>query len=79
LGEVFSMYKLNNVVEAHLDISRNSSGSVTPLHNLLGALSGTKQLVLSPSTIKVKFYFTYFILFYVYVIIYIESKLVTIN
>ncbi|WJX91956.1 hypothetical protein P8452_73667 [Trifolium repens] len=52
LGEVFSMYKLNNVVEAHLDISRNSSGSVTPLHNLLGALSGTKQLVLSPSTIK---------------------------
>ncbi|WJX86244.1 hypothetical protein P8452_68582 [Trifolium repens] len=52
LGEVFSMYKLNNVVEAHLDISRNSSASVTPLHNLLGALSGTKQLVLSPSTIK---------------------------
>jgi hypothetical protein len=59
-GEVFSMYNLHNVVEAHLDVFPHSSGSVTPLHNLLGALSGTKQLVLSTSTIKVKFYFTYF-------------------
>ncbi|WJX91957.1 hypothetical protein P8452_73668 [Trifolium repens] len=51
-GEVFSMYNLHNVVEAHLDVFPHSSGSVTPLHNLLGALSGTKQLVLSTSTIK---------------------------
>ncbi|CAJ2663832.1 unnamed protein product [Trifolium pratense] len=48
-GEVFSMY---NVVEAHLDVFPHSLSSVTSLHNLLGALSGTKYLVLSPSTSK---------------------------
>ncbi|MCI13556.1 F-box family protein, partial [Trifolium medium] len=51
-GEVFSMYNLHNVVEAHLDVFPHSLGSVTSLHNLLGALSGTKYLVLSPSTSK---------------------------
>ncbi|GAU24747.1 hypothetical protein TSUD_355750 [Trifolium subterraneum] len=51
-GEVFSMYNLHNVVEAHLDVFPHSLGSVTPLHNLLGALSGTKHLVLNPSTTK---------------------------
>ncbi|GAU24748.1 hypothetical protein TSUD_355770 [Trifolium subterraneum] len=53
-GEVFSMYNLHNVVDAHLDVFPfpSSLGSVTPLHNLLGALSGTKHLVLSPTTTK---------------------------
>ncbi|MCI04925.1 F-box protein, partial [Trifolium medium] len=46
------MYNLHNVVEANLDVFPHSLGSVTPLHNLLGALSGTKHLVLSPSTTK---------------------------
>lgn len=56
-GEVFSMYNLHSVVEAHLDVFPESLGvfpeslgSVIPLHNLLGALSGTKHLVLSRST-----------------------------
>lgn len=55
-GEVFSMYNLHSVVEAHLDVFPESLGSVIPLHNLLGALSGTKHLVLSRSTTQVKFF-----------------------
>ncbi|GAU24751.1 hypothetical protein TSUD_355800 [Trifolium subterraneum] len=51
-GEVFSIYNLHNVVEARVDVFPQVFGSIIPLHNLLGALSGTKHLVLSPSTIK---------------------------
>ncbi|PNX54311.1 F-box/FBD-like domain protein, partial [Trifolium pratense] len=54
--EVFSTYNLHNVVEAHLDVFPPRCIFVThfytQLHNLLGAISGTKQLVLSPSTTK---------------------------
>ncbi|RHN40797.1 putative FBD domain, leucine-rich repeat domain, L domain-containing protein [Medicago truncatula] len=49
-GQVFTMYNLHNVVEAYLDVFPQSLGSVVALHNLLGALSGTKHLVLSHST-----------------------------
>jgi len=57
LGQAFSMCNLHNVVEAYLDVFPHSFGSVIPLHNLLGALSGTKHLVLNPSTTKVIFFF----------------------
>ena len=62
-GQAFSMYNLHNVVEAYLDVFPQSFGSVIPLHNLLGALSGTKHLVLNPSTTKVKFFYFYFYFF----------------
>ncbi|WJX91958.1 hypothetical protein P8452_73669 [Trifolium repens] len=51
-GEVFSMHNLHNVVEAYIDVFPQLSGSVISLHNLLGALSGTKHLLLSRSTTK---------------------------
>jgi len=64
-GKVFSMYNLHNVVESHLDVDiyPESLGSVIPLHNLLGALSGTKHLVLSRSTTQVKFFFLSYFMF----------------
>lgn len=52
-GEVFSMYNLHNVVEAHLNVFLQPFSSVIPLNNLLGNLSGTKHLVLGRSTTKV--------------------------
>jgi hypothetical protein len=52
-GEVFSMHNLHNVVEAYIDVFPQLSSSVISLHNLLGALSGTKHLLLSRSTTKV--------------------------
>jgi len=73
-GEVFSMYNLHNVVEAHLDVFPQSFGSVLPLNNLLGNLSGTKHLVLGRSTTKVE---VLFYLFYICIkcyFTYIESK-----
>jgi hypothetical protein len=55
-GEGFSLYNLPNVVEAYLDVFPTSLGSIVPLHNLFGALYGTKHLMLSRSTTKVKFF-----------------------
>ncbi|PNY12257.1 F-box/FBD/LRR-repeat protein [Trifolium pratense] len=51
-GEVFSMNNLPNIVEAYLDVFPQLSGSVISLHILLGALSGTRHLLLSRSTTK---------------------------
>jgi len=73
-SQVFSMYNLHNVVEAYLDLLPQSFGSIIPLHNLLGALSKTEELVLSPSTTKVMFYFSYFMFMSSFII---ESKLVS--
>ena len=52
-GDVFSMYNLHNVVEAHLNVFPQPFSSVISLNNLLGNLSGTKHLVLGRSTTKV--------------------------
>jgi len=60
-GQVFSMYNLHNVVEAYLDVFPQSFGSVVALHDLLGALSGTKHLVLSHSATQVKFFLKLFL------------------
>jgi len=73
-SHVFSMYNLHNVVKACLDFFPQSFGSVIPLHNLLGALSGTEELALSHSTTKVMFYSSYFMFTTSFII---ESKLVT--
>lgn len=51
-GHIFSMYNLHNVVEACLDVFPQPLGSITPLHNLLGALSRTEKLELYESTTK---------------------------
>jgi hypothetical protein len=57
--DVLSMNNFHNVVEASLDLFPLSYDFVDPLLKLLNTLSRTKHLMLSGSTTKVKFYFSY--------------------
>lgn len=58
-SDVLNMKNLHNVIEASLDIMPFSYDFVVPLLKLLNNLSKAKYLVLSDSTTKVKFYFSY--------------------
>ena len=57
--DVLNMNNFHNVIEASLDLFPLSYDFVDPLLKLLNTLSRTKHLVLSGSTTKVKFYFSY--------------------
>jgi hypothetical protein len=60
--DVSHKYNLHDVLEATLDLYPMFFGLNTALLNLLDALSRTKHLVLSATTTKVRFYFSYLML-----------------